>query len=156
MDFTLPEELKQLQLLARKFVEREVLPLEKEVEARGELPEGVRLASKKKARELGLWGYSMPREYGGSGLGLLSVVVVSLGKLSRALGWADTIVGGMYERIFRPWPNTKGTEEKHYLPAATGERDVFIAFGSMIPLSPWQLRPWQYLSCFDRIKMGRN
>ena len=32
MDFTIPEELKQLQKLAKQFIEKELLPLEKEVE----------------------------------------------------------------------------------------------------------------------------
>lgn len=129
MDFQLPEEHRQLKSLARRFVEKEMAPLEKDVEERGELPEEVRLALKKKARELGLWGYSVPQEYGGGGLGLLSAVVVyeELGRLSQALGWADAIIGGLYERIFRPLAKYERHRHKYYLPAAMGESDAFIA-----------------------------
>ena len=42
MDFTIPEELVMIQKLARKFIQEELLPLEKQVEETGEFPEEIR------------------------------------------------------------------------------------------------------------------
>ncbi len=45
MDYTvpaIPEDLKMIQMLTRKFVQEELLPLEKEVEEKGEFPEDIR------------------------------------------------------------------------------------------------------------------
>ena len=49
MDFTIPEDLKMIQALTKKFVQDELLPMEKEVEEKDEFPKEVRLRLRKKA-----------------------------------------------------------------------------------------------------------
>lgn len=76
MDFELPEELQLLKDNLRKFVDRELIPLEREtvnnVKLQKELPKKLR----PKVDELGIWGYDVPEELGGLGLGMLAKVVI--------------------------------------------------------------------------------
>ena len=76
MDFELPEELRLLKENIRRFVDRELIPLEREVvndiKAQKELPQRLR----DKVEGLGLWLYDVPEEFGGLGLGMMAKVVV--------------------------------------------------------------------------------
>ena len=76
MDFELPEELRLLKENIRRFVDRELIPLEREVvndvKLQKELPK--RLRSKVEA--LGVLGYDIPEEFGGLGLGMMAKVIV--------------------------------------------------------------------------------
>lgn len=96
MNFDIPEELKQVQLLARRFVEKELMPFEQEIETKGELPDDLRLKLQGKARSLGLWALDIPEELGGAGLGTLGTVLVheELGKTIFPL--ANTVAGPQY------------------------------------------------------------
>jgi acyl-CoA dehydrogenase len=76
MDFELPEELKMLKETVRRFVDRELIPIEMESMDGPDLKPEVRAALEKRARELGLWLLDIPEEYGGQGLGLLGMAVV--------------------------------------------------------------------------------
>ena len=94
MDFSIPEDLKQIQMLARDFIQKELLPLEKQVERTGEFPEDIRLSLKKKAFDLGLWNFAMPKEYGGGGVGTLGRILVyqELGHVSDGVGVRGGII----------------------------------------------------------------
>jgi acyl-CoA dehydrogenase len=76
MDFELPEELQLLKDNLRKFVDKELIPLEREVvndvKLQKELPKKLR----PKVDELGIWGYDVPEELGGLGLGMLAKVII--------------------------------------------------------------------------------
>lgn len=76
MDFELPEELQLLRANIRRFVDKELIPLEREVvndiKLQKELPKRLR----SKVDELGVWGYDVPEELGGLGLGMLAKVVI--------------------------------------------------------------------------------
>jgi acyl-CoA dehydrogenase len=76
MDFELPEELKLLKDNLRKFVDKELIPLERDVvndiKLQKELPKKLR----PKAEALGLWQYDVPEEFGGLGLGMMAKVIV--------------------------------------------------------------------------------
>jgi acyl-CoA dehydrogenase len=76
MDFELPEELKMLKETVRRFVDRELIPIEMESMDGPDLKPDVRAALEKRARELGLWLLDVPEKYGGQGLGLLGMAVV--------------------------------------------------------------------------------
>jgi len=76
MNFELPEELRQLKDTVRKFVDKELIPIERVARDGHKLKPEVRAHLEAKARELGLAGYDVPQEYGGLGLGLLARVVV--------------------------------------------------------------------------------
>ncbi|MPZ41119.1 MAG: acyl-CoA dehydrogenase [Rhizobiales bacterium] len=76
MDFELPEELRLLKDNVRKFVDKELIPLERQtvndVKLQKELPKKLR----SKVDELGIWGYDVPEELGGLGLGMLAKVII--------------------------------------------------------------------------------
>jgi acyl-CoA dehydrogenase len=72
--FELPEEHQMLQDLVAKFVDRELIPLEKAVLAREMSGQKAALSDEEESRilaickELGLWGLDVPEQYGGANL----------------------------------------------------------------------------------------
>jgi acyl-CoA dehydrogenase len=67
----------------RQFIRERVVPREAEIDDRDEVPEALRQA----ARQLGLYGYALPEEYGGLGLSMTEEVqlVFELGYTTPAL-----------------------------------------------------------------------
>ena len=76
MDFNLPEELQMLKDTVRKFVEKELIPIEMHTIENMELKPDIRERLEKKTKEMGLWMFDVPEEYGGGGLGSLAQVLV--------------------------------------------------------------------------------
>jgi acyl-CoA dehydrogenase len=78
MDFNLPEELQLLKETVRRFVDRELIPLERECRPEGEgMPAHILKPLQEKTKALGLWLLDVPPEYGGAGLNLLSRCVIA-------------------------------------------------------------------------------
>lgn len=73
IDFSLSEEQKALQAMAREFAEKEMKPNAAKYDKGEEFPEDIM----KKAFEVGFLTCTIPREYGGGGLGDLDVVIMS-------------------------------------------------------------------------------
>ncbi|MFD4819738.1 acyl-CoA dehydrogenase family protein [Peribacillus butanolivorans] len=67
MDFKLPEDIEQLKKLVRKFIQEEVEPVAMEIEEKNEIPGYIMEMTK----EIGLFGLSIPEEYGGLGLDMV-------------------------------------------------------------------------------------
>src|SRR6266508_5221512 len=76
----LSEEQQAVVATVREFVEREVFPVAEELEARDEFPEKI----VQQMKELGLFGLTVPEEYGGAGMDLMTYALVGV-ELSR--GW---------------------------------------------------------------------
>jgi acyl-CoA dehydrogenase len=72
MDFEIPENLRMMQETIRRFVNQDLEPISQKVEDDDEIPEEI----VQKMRELGLFGLSIPEEYGGLGLGTLGECLV--------------------------------------------------------------------------------
>ena len=72
MDFTIPEDLRMMQETVRRFVEKDLEPISRQVEEEGHIPEEI----VQKMRELGLFGLPIPEEYGGLGLSTLGEILV--------------------------------------------------------------------------------
>jgi acyl-CoA dehydrogenase len=83
MDLRIPDELRDLQELVRKFVQNELLPLEKQLIEEDGLPEESWSKLESMAVNLGLYNLALPEEYGGSGIGVLGQVLCAeeLGKV---------------------------------------------------------------------------
>jgi len=101
----------------REFVEREVYPVAEELEARDEFPDKI----VEQMKELGLFGLTVPEEFGGAGLDLLTYALVGV-ELSR--GWMS--LSGILNTHFMAVYLLKkhGTEDqrRRWLPRmATGE-----------------------------------
>ena len=77
MDFNLPEELQIIKNTVRRFVDKELIPLEREYRPEGEeMPEHLLRPLQEKAKALGLWLLDVPQEHGGAGLDLLSRCII--------------------------------------------------------------------------------
>lgn len=73
IDFSLSDDQKQLQDLARKFAKEEMIPKAAHHDKTGEYPREIA----KKAWELGLMNTHIPQEYGGLGLGVLEGCIIT-------------------------------------------------------------------------------
>jgi acyl-CoA dehydrogenase len=61
IDFSLSDELLEIQARARKFAQEEILPIAAEYDRKGEVPPGIA----EKAKKAGMLNVTIPREYGG-------------------------------------------------------------------------------------------
>ena len=118
MDFRLPEDIEMLKQTVREFVYETVEPRAQEIEENDEVPQELLEMSK----ELGLFGLSIPEEYGGLGIGMVGKCAVyeELGKTHNGF----TTIIGAHTGIGSVGIVEMGTEEqkRKYLPKmARGE-----------------------------------
>jgi acyl-CoA dehydrogenase len=71
----------------REFVRAEVVPLEEQIDARDEVPERIIAACK----DMGLYGFAIPEEYGGLGL-----TMVEEARLAFELGWTTPALRSLF------------------------------------------------------------
>src|SRR5258707_4926444 len=76
MDFELPEEIRLLRDTVRKFVDRELIPIEMHSMEGPDLKPEIKTMLEAKARELGLLQLDTPAEFGCQGLSLLALAPV--------------------------------------------------------------------------------
>lgn len=69
---TLPQEIEQMKQMVKNFVEKEVEPFAQQIEDEDKIPQHLI----DQAKELGLFGISIPEEYGGIGLNAVGKAVV--------------------------------------------------------------------------------
>ena len=69
MDYQLPEEMRMLQETVRRFVDRELIPIENDSLDGHKLKSEIQARLEEKGREIGLWLFDVPEEYGGQGSG---------------------------------------------------------------------------------------
>ena len=118
MDYFLTEEQRMLKDLARKIAEEKIIPVRAELDEKEEFPRDIL----KVCAEAGLFGVSIPEEYGGAGGGVFENCLV-VEELSRAcigvsVSYAASGLGAYPILLF-------GTEEqkRKYLPQiASGEK----------------------------------
>jgi len=128
MDFNLPEELQMLKETVRKFVDRELIPLERDYRPEGEdMPEHLLKPLQEKAQAMGLWLLDVPQEYGGAGLDLLSRCVI-MEELARtvALPFRYTTVFGPEVRPVLFHCNEE-QKERFLYPVMRGEKRICFA-----------------------------
>ena len=77
IDFTIPEEAKEVRERVRKWVQEECIPAEQEM-SNGRAFKDVLPELRKKARAQGLWLPFIPVEHGGMGLGPLANALVQM------------------------------------------------------------------------------
>jgi acyl-CoA dehydrogenase len=111
-------EFDQLTELLRDFIRRELMPLEAQIDETDEIP--ARIISQ--AKEMGLYGYALPAEYGGLGLSVGQQV-----RLTMELGYTSPAFRSLFgtnNGIAGQVLVMAGTDEqrKHWLPRlASGE-----------------------------------
>ena len=123
MDFELTDEQRQFRDALRAFVDREIRPVAREWEATGRYPAEIVATM----RQMGLFGLTVPEEYGGLGADMVSFALVFE---EIAKGWMG-IAGILGSHSLSCWLIARhGTDEqrRRYLPdLATGARRTGIA-----------------------------
>ena len=128
MDFNLSEELQILKDTVRRFVDRELIPLEREFRPEGEdMPDKYLRPLQEKVKALGLWMLDVPQEYGGAGLDLLTRCVINE-EISRtvALPFRSNPLFGPDVRPVLFYCNQE-QKERFLRPVIRGEKHVCFA-----------------------------
>ena len=127
MDFTLPEELRILKSNLRRFVDSEMIPVERETCIGDELKPTWREKFRKGAQDLGIWGLEIPTEYGGLGMGILARVVVweELARTIALPSRGESITGPNVRAILYQLEGE--LKEKYLLPVLRGEKRACFA-----------------------------
>ena len=122
MDYELPEELRMLKETVRRFVDREIIPIEREAYQGHTLKPDVRTRLEDKAKEIGLWQFDVPEEYGGLGMGLLAKCVVweEMGRTIAIPTRGGSVFGPAVSPILYFLNDSQ--KEKYLYPVLSGER----------------------------------
>jgi acyl-CoA dehydrogenase len=124
MDFTISEDLQMLKDTVAHFVREELFPIEEKVEEQDEIPETV----VEKMRKMGLFGITIPQEYGGLGLSMVGTCLL-YEEISKASACFRTRIG-TNNGIGSQGILMFGTEEqkRKYLPGiASGQKIACFA-----------------------------
>jgi acyl-CoA dehydrogenase len=118
MDFALSPEQEMVVGTVRSFVERELYPLEAEVERTGQVPAEIGREIMRKVKDLGFFAPNIPEEFGGGGLDHLTFTLLEreLGRASYAL----SVFWGRPSNILCACDAAQ--RERYLLPAVRGER----------------------------------
>lgn len=127
MNLRLSEEQKMVQKTIKKFVEKELMPLENEVlrnerEGKPSLPPGKLEELQLKAKEAGFWGINTPAEYGGADLGnvMLAIVYMEVAKT-----FVPFKFGGSADNIL--YYANEEQKKKYLIPTINGEKKSCFA-----------------------------
>jgi alkylation response protein AidB-like acyl-CoA dehydrogenase len=118
MDFTLSEEHRMIQDMARDFAQNEIVPVAAHLDETGEFPS----ETIKKMGAQGLMGIEVPEKYGGAGIDTLAYVI-ALEEISRADASHGTIMS-VNNSLFCYGILRFGTEEQRQeflVPVASGQ-----------------------------------
>lgn len=88
MDFNLSQEIIEMKESIRDFVENTVEPVADQIEREDKIPERILEMSK----EMGLFGLSIPEEYGGLGIGMVGKCAI-YEELGRTSNGYTTVIG---------------------------------------------------------------
>jgi acyl-CoA dehydrogenase len=120
LNFELPEELKAMKSELRRFVDREMIPIERKVRSTYRTdPSGIAKLTEK-AKALGLSNFDVPVEHGGLGLGLLARTIV-WSELARSIALPSrggAILGPNISPIL--YALNPGQQEKYLKPTLAG------------------------------------
>ena len=127
MDFQLPDELKMLRDMVRRFVDDELIPLEGKSLDGGNLKPDIAAHLIERCKALGLWQLDLPEEWGGQGLGALGRAIV-WSELGRTVAIPVRNVKILGPDIRAPLYALEGEMRERYLmPSIRGELDSCFA-----------------------------
>jgi alkylation response protein AidB-like acyl-CoA dehydrogenase len=113
----LSDDQRQIQKMVREFVEQEVYPVAEELEARDEFPDKI----VEQMKEMGLFGLTIPEEFGGAGMDLMTYALV-VAELSR--GWMSLsgVINTHFMGAYLLMKHGTDEQRRRWLPRmATGE-----------------------------------
>ena len=118
MNFDMPEEYRTLRDNIRRFVDKELIPINDQVNEKKEIPEKII----QQMKEMGLFGITTPEKYGGMGMSTVECMIIQE-ELARAnLGYCFYISGNIGIGTLGIVFFGNDEQKKKYLPdMATGE-----------------------------------
>ena len=121
LNFDLPDDVRMLKETVRKFVDRELIPIERTARDGHKLKPDVKAHLRKRAAELGLAGYDVPHQYGGLGMGLVAKVTVwaELGRTIALPTRGTEVFGPNVSPIL--YHLDEAQKQKYLLPTIRGE-----------------------------------
>lgn len=127
MYLRLTDEQKMVQKTIRRFVEKELMPLEQDVlrnerEGKPSLPPGKLKELQVKAKEAGFWGINTPEEYGGADLGQMMMAIVAI---EVAKTFVPFTFGGSADNIL--YYANENQKEKYLIPTINGQKKSCFA-----------------------------
>lgn len=127
LNFDLPDEIRMLKETVRKFVDRELIPIERTARINNKLKPEVRAQLTEKAKALGLIGYDIPHQFGGLGMGLVAKVTVwaELGRSIALPSRGGDIFGPNVSPIL--YHLNDAQKAKYLLPTIRGELNWCLA-----------------------------
>jgi acyl-CoA dehydrogenase len=127
VEIDLPDDLRMLRDMVRRFVTEELIPLEGKALDGPHLKPEIEARLTERCKELGLWQIDVPEEFGGQGLG----------QLGRAIFWSEigrtVALPPRSVRIFGPdiraplYALQGEMRERYFLPTIRGERESCFA-----------------------------
>jgi acyl-CoA dehydrogenase len=127
MDFELPEELRLFKESLRRFVNAELIPVERDTLEGEEVKPHYRERFIASAKSLGIWMMEVPEEYGGGGLSLLarSIVTEELSRTIALPARGEGITGPTVRGIL--YTLAGEMKEKYLMPVLRGEKRACFA-----------------------------
>ena len=127
MHLRLSEEQKMVQKTIRRFVEKELIPLENEVlknerEGRPGISKEKTDELQQKAKEFGFWGINTPEEYGGSNLGQMMMAIVLM-EVSKT--FVPFSFGGSADNIL--YYGNEEQKKRYLIPTINGDKKSCFA-----------------------------
>ncbi|GAB3043511.1 acyl-CoA dehydrogenase family protein [Virgibacillus ainsalahensis] len=127
MHLRLTDEQKMVQQTIRKFVEKELMPLENEVlrnerEGKPSLSQEKMKDLQQKAKQSGFWGINTPADYGGAEIGqmMLAIVLMEVSKT-----FVPFEFGGSADNIL--YYGNEEQKEKYLIPTINGDKKSCFA-----------------------------
>jgi acyl-CoA dehydrogenase len=127
MDFELPQEIRILKETVRRFVDRELIPIEMHAMDGPDLKPDIRKKLEAQTRELGLWMLEVPAELGGQDLSLLAIAVITE-ELARTVALPARGPGIFGPEVRSILLSLSPEQKKRYLhPVLSGEKSTAFA-----------------------------
>jgi acyl-CoA dehydrogenase len=123
VDFELTSEQRDIVAVARRFRERELMPLEREFLIAGRLTIEQRDELDRTAKKAGLWALEAPPELGGQGLGLLTSCLIAEEMFKHP---AMYVFGGDPEPVL--YHSSDDQRARYLIPVIEGKRRSCYAF----------------------------
>lgn len=123
MNFELSDAQRMLREMVREFSEKEIKPRAAEIDRTDEFPWDLW----KRMAELGLLGMTLPPEYGGSGMDIVSWAIAQEEMARASVVVADIQLLGTLMQNMILKNGTEAQKQKHLPPMAAGEKICIIA-----------------------------
>jgi alkylation response protein AidB-like acyl-CoA dehydrogenase len=123
MNFDLTDEQRMLRDMVREFSEKEIKPRAAEIDRTDEFPWDLW----KRMAELGLLGMTLPPDYGGSGMDIVSWAIAQEEMARASVVVADIQLLGTLMQNMILKNGTEAQKQKHLPPMAAGEKICIIA-----------------------------